>query len=31
VETGAVKEGPAKENIATYKVEEREGKVFLLL
>ena len=31
VETGAVKEGPAKESIATYKVEEREGKVFLLL
>jgi nitrite reductase/ring-hydroxylating ferredoxin subunit/uncharacterized membrane protein len=31
VETGAVKEGPAKERIATYKVEEREGKVFLLL
>jgi uncharacterized membrane protein/nitrite reductase/ring-hydroxylating ferredoxin subunit len=31
VETGAVKEGPAKESIVTYKVEEREGKIFLLL
>jgi nitrite reductase/ring-hydroxylating ferredoxin subunit len=31
VETGAVKEGPAKESIAIYKVEEREGKVFLML
>ncbi len=31
VETGAVKAGPATEGIATYRVEEREGKVFLLL
>jgi uncharacterized membrane protein/nitrite reductase/ring-hydroxylating ferredoxin subunit len=31
VETGAVKAGPAKQPIATYRVEEREGKVFLIL
>jgi uncharacterized membrane protein/nitrite reductase/ring-hydroxylating ferredoxin subunit len=31
VETGAVKAGPAKEKIITYNVEEKEGKVFLLL
>ena len=31
VETGDVKAGPAKEKITTYKVEERDGKVFLLL
>jgi nitrite reductase/ring-hydroxylating ferredoxin subunit/uncharacterized membrane protein len=31
VETGAVKAGPAKEKITTYKVEETDGKIFLLL
>ena len=31
VETGVVKAGPAKENIETYKVEERDGKVYLQL
>jgi uncharacterized membrane protein/nitrite reductase/ring-hydroxylating ferredoxin subunit len=31
VETGSVKAGPAKEGIITYKVEEREGKIYLLL
>lgn len=31
VETGAVKAGPATEGIATYHVEEREGRVFLVL
>jgi uncharacterized membrane protein/nitrite reductase/ring-hydroxylating ferredoxin subunit len=31
VVTGAVKAGPAKEAIDTYRVEERDGKVFLLL
>jgi len=31
VRAGNVKAGPAKENIETYKVEEREGKVFLLV
>ncbi|MGZ3859261.1 MAG: DUF2231 domain-containing protein [Flavisolibacter sp.] len=31
VETGAVKAGPAREKIKTYRVEEKEGKVFLLL
>jgi nitrite reductase/ring-hydroxylating ferredoxin subunit/uncharacterized membrane protein len=31
VETGAVKAGPAKENIEVYRVEEKEGKVFLVL
>jgi uncharacterized membrane protein/nitrite reductase/ring-hydroxylating ferredoxin subunit len=31
VETGAVKAGPAKDPIATYPIEERDGKVFLLL
>jgi nitrite reductase/ring-hydroxylating ferredoxin subunit/uncharacterized membrane protein len=29
--TGVVKEGPAKKDITTYKVEERAGKVFLFL
>ena len=31
VETGVVKAGPANENIETYKIEIREGKVFLLM
>lgn len=31
VETGVVKAGPAKENIEIYKVEERDGKVYLKL
>lgn len=31
VETGKVKAGPAKKEIATYKVEERLGKVYLWL
>jgi nitrite reductase/ring-hydroxylating ferredoxin subunit/uncharacterized membrane protein len=31
VETGTVKAGPAKEKIITYKVEEKDGKIFLLL
>ena len=31
VNTGAVKAGPAKEGIETYKVEEEGGKVFLIL
>jgi uncharacterized membrane protein/nitrite reductase/ring-hydroxylating ferredoxin subunit len=31
VETGTVKAGPAKENIITYTVEEKDGKVFLSL
>jgi uncharacterized membrane protein/nitrite reductase/ring-hydroxylating ferredoxin subunit len=31
VETGDVKAGPAKDPIATYQIEERNGKVFLLL
>ena len=31
VKTGAVKAGPAKEGIQTYKVEEENGKVFLIL
>ena len=31
VETGAVKAGPANKNIETYRIEIREGKVFLLL
>jgi nitrite reductase/ring-hydroxylating ferredoxin subunit/uncharacterized membrane protein len=31
VTTGAVKAGPAEKEIAVYKVEEREGKVYLLL
>ena len=31
VETGAVKAGPAKENIAIYTVEEKDGKVYLLI
>jgi uncharacterized membrane protein/nitrite reductase/ring-hydroxylating ferredoxin subunit len=31
VETGAVKAGPAKENIETYTLEETDGKVFLIL
>jgi nitrite reductase/ring-hydroxylating ferredoxin subunit/uncharacterized membrane protein len=31
VETGSVKAGPAKEGITTYKVEEREGKIYLQL
>lgn len=30
VHTGKVKEGPAKENIKVYPVEERNGKVYLL-
>jgi nitrite reductase/ring-hydroxylating ferredoxin subunit len=31
VRTGAVKAGPAKESINTYKVSEWEGKVILVL
>lgn len=31
VGTGVVKAGPAKENIEIYKVEERDGKVYLKL
>jgi nitrite reductase/ring-hydroxylating ferredoxin subunit/uncharacterized membrane protein len=31
VKTGSVKAGPAKENIEIYKVEEKEGKIYLLL
>jgi nitrite reductase/ring-hydroxylating ferredoxin subunit/uncharacterized membrane protein len=31
VETGIVKAGPAKEKIETYKVEEKDGKIYLLL
>lgn len=31
VESGAVKAGPAKEKIITYRLEEKEGKIFLLL
>lgn len=31
VQTGEVKEGPAKEGIKTYKVEIREGSVYLLI
>ena len=31
VVTGSVKAGPAKKDITTYKVEEKEGKVFLIL
>lgn len=31
VETGSVKAGPAKEKIETYRTEEKDGKVFLLL
>jgi uncharacterized membrane protein/nitrite reductase/ring-hydroxylating ferredoxin subunit len=31
VDTGEVKAGPAKQPITTYKVEERNGKVFLQL
>jgi len=31
VETGAVKAGPAKEEIVTYRVEEEDGNIFLLL
>jgi uncharacterized membrane protein/nitrite reductase/ring-hydroxylating ferredoxin subunit len=31
VTTGAVKAGPAKENIATYPVNERGGKVYIVL
>lgn len=29
--TGVVKQGPAKESIGTYKIEEREDKLFLFL
>jgi nitrite reductase/ring-hydroxylating ferredoxin subunit/uncharacterized membrane protein len=29
--TGAVKAGPAKQSVSTYRVSEREGKVFLKL
>ena len=31
VKTGIVKAGPARENIEIYKVEEKEGKIYLLL
>lgn len=31
VETGSVKAGPAKKEITTYRLEEKEGKIFLLL
>lgn len=31
VESGVVKAGPAKEKIITYRLEEKEGKIFLLL
>ena len=31
VRTGKVKAGPAKEGIKTYRVEEREGEVRLVL
>jgi uncharacterized membrane protein/nitrite reductase/ring-hydroxylating ferredoxin subunit len=31
VESGEVKAGPAKEKIISYKLEEKEGKIFLLL
>jgi uncharacterized membrane protein/nitrite reductase/ring-hydroxylating ferredoxin subunit len=31
VESGEVKAGPAKERIITYRLEEKEGKIFLLL
>jgi len=31
VENGIVTAGPAKEKITIYKVEEKDGKIFLLL
>ena len=31
VETGKVRQGPAKESIATYAVEERKGRILLHL